>query len=229
MTGTTTRIDVAMLTALSDPARRRLYNFVRERGGAVTRDEAASALGLARSTVSAHLDRLAADGLLVTSFHKRGERTGPGSGRPAKFYSLAADEVAASIPPRSYDLAADLMAGAIERAGSDGGSVQDALWSVAHEAGAAAAGPRPIQSVLDDIGYEPREDATGYVFENCPFHRLSASHAGVVCSLNQALLTGVTDASGGAFTVEPSSPGAPCCARLTRAQPDGGNAGPAAA
>lgn len=222
MSGTTTRIDVAMLTALSDPVRRKLYALARESGGELTRDGAAGALGLPRSTVSAQLDRLAADGLLQVSFRKRGERTGPGSGRPAKFYALAAEEVTASIPPRSYGLAAELMAGAIERAESTGASVQDALWEVAHEAGeSAASGSRPLREVLDAIGYEPREDGAGYVFDNCPFHRLSATHAGVVCGLNRALLDGVTTATDEAFTVEPSSNGMPCCARLTRMQKAG--------
>jgi predicted ArsR family transcriptional regulator len=42
---------------------------------------AAEAVGIRRSLAAYHLDKLVADGLLVASFARTGERTGPGAGR----------------------------------------------------------------------------------------------------------------------------------------------------
>ena len=80
---------IAAVASLGDENRRRLFDFVASAAGAVGRDDAASALGLARSTASFHLDRLVQDGLLAVEFRKLGGREGPGSGRPAKLYRAA--------------------------------------------------------------------------------------------------------------------------------------------
>ena len=118
--------------------RRRLFDFVASAADAVGRDDAANALGLARSTASFHLDRLVKDGLLAVEFRKLGGREGPGSGRPAKLYRAAMDEVAASVPERHYDLAAELLVSAIEAATTDGGSPRDALLFAARAKGRSA-------------------------------------------------------------------------------------------
>ena len=56
---------------------------------AVSKDEAAAAMGVARSVAAFHLDRLVADGLLTTEFRRLTGRQGPGAGRPAKLYRRA--------------------------------------------------------------------------------------------------------------------------------------------
>src|SRR6478672_4064819 len=112
---------LAALASLGDESRRRLFDFVASAADAVSRDDAAGALGLARSTASFHLDRLVKDGLLAVEFRKLGGREGPGSGRPAKLYRAAVQEVSASVPERSYDLAAELLVTAIEQSAADGG------------------------------------------------------------------------------------------------------------
>src|SRR3954447_3847409 len=88
---------VSAVAALDDPARRALLDLVTERGAAVSRDEAAQALGLSRRATAFHLDRLADAGLLTVDFGGLPGRTGPGAGRPAKLYRRSDDEVAVSV------------------------------------------------------------------------------------------------------------------------------------
>ena len=118
---------IAAVASLADENRRKLFDFVASAGCAVSRDDAAGALGLPRSTASFQLDRLVHDGLLVVEFRKLGGREGPGSGRPAKLYLTAVREVAASVPDRNYDLAAELLVSAIEESAAGGGPARDAL------------------------------------------------------------------------------------------------------
>ncbi len=127
---------IAAVASLGDENRRKLFDFVASAGCAVSRDDAAGALGLPRSTASFQLDRLVHDGLLAVEFRKLGGRGGPGSGRPAKLYLAAVREVAASVPDRNYDLAAELLVSAIEESTADGGSARDALVRTAYARGA---------------------------------------------------------------------------------------------
>src|SRR4051812_12146946 len=128
---------VAAVSALDEPVRRALFEHVSRSEAAVGRDEAAGALGLARSTAAFHLDRLAEEGLLAVESRRRTGRTGPGSGRPAKLYRRAADEVEVSVPERHYDLAGQLLLTGIEAAGRTGEPVREALRRTAQEAGEA--------------------------------------------------------------------------------------------
>src|SRR6478735_11934474 len=107
---------VAGVASLAEPQRRALYQLVVSRDDAVSKDEAAAALGIARSVATFHLDRLVADGLLVHEFRRLTGRQGPGAGRPAKLYRRAPGEVSVSLPARQYDLAAALLAAAVDEA-----------------------------------------------------------------------------------------------------------------
>src|SRR5215217_6979126 len=123
------------LGGLVDPVRRALYRFVAGAGALVSRDEAASAVGVSRSLAAYHLDRLADDGLLEVSYQRRTGRSGPGAGRPAKLYRRAPGEITVSVPPRDYELAARLLAAAVDGAGDE--PVRAALTSVATTTGRA--------------------------------------------------------------------------------------------
>ena len=126
---------VAAVSALSDPARRALYDLVARSAEPVSRDAAAEAVGLGRSTAAFHLDRLAAEGLLEVEYRRLTGRTGPGSGRPAKLYRRANAELNVSVPGRHYELAGDLLASAIEASIETGTPVRAALRVVAGAAG----------------------------------------------------------------------------------------------
>lgn len=189
---------VAAVTALDDPIRRALLEFVARNAEPVSRDVAATAFQLARSTAAFHLDRLAEQGLLDVVYRRLSGRTGPGSGRPAKLYRRSTREVSVSVPARQYDLAARLLAAAVERAANTGGPVTDALADAAESAGrelGAAAGS--LREVLEATGFEPRTAPDGTVeLANCPFHQLVADHPQTVCTMNLHLLRGAACACG---------------------------------
>lgn len=192
---------IAAVASLGDATRRSLFDFVAAAEDAVGRDEAARTLELARSTASFHLDRLVQDGLLAVEFRKLGGRDGPGSGRPAKLYRSAVQEVAASVPDRNYDLAAELLATAVETAAAEGVPVQEALLEAAYArgqaAGRAAGTTEDFARFLAAEGYRPESDGEGgLALLNCPFHRLAAGHPGVVCAMNGAFLNGAAAGCG---------------------------------
>jgi predicted ArsR family transcriptional regulator len=213
---------VSAVGALEEPLRRDLLDLIARSDHPVGRDEAAQALGLARSTASFHLDRLAAEGLVEVEFGRLNGRTGPGSGRPAKLYRRSTQEVVVSVPERRYDLAGELLLRAVERAGQTGESPQEALGVVAREAGRdLGRSTGSLQAALDREGFEPeRRDDGAIVLRNCPFHRLVEGHLETVCGLNLALLGGVLEGSeeqGYAVELAPA-PGF-CCVRATPRRP----------
>ena len=192
---------IAAVASLGDESRRKLFDFVASAGDAVSRDDAAAALGLPRSTASFQLDRLVQDGLLAVEFRKLGGRGGPGSGRPAKLYRAAVQEVAASVPERNYDLAAELMVSAIEESAAAGGSAREALVRAAYARGQAAARAvtdgAGFAGFLAAEGYRPESDGDGgLVLLNCPFHRIAEGHTAVVCAMNGAFLCGAAEGCG---------------------------------
>lgn len=183
---------LAAIASIHDPLRRALFDFISTSGTAVGRDEAANAVGLARSTAAFHLDRLVDDGVLTVEFKRLSGKTGPGSGRPAKLYSRASDELLVSLPERHYDRVGSLLASSIEESDRTGEPVREALTRVA-EASGRDLGERAgtLEGALVRGGYEPRDDGTGgLILANCPFHRLATSHTELVCQANLALLRG---------------------------------------
>ena len=200
---------VAGIASLDQPARRDLYALLVERDDWVGRDEAAEAMGVPRSVAAFHLDKLAAAGLVEVRFERPAGRGGPGAGRPAKQYRRADREVSVSLPDRRYDLAGALLADAVSDATATGRPVQEALAEAARrvgsETGAASRremrGKRSTSAVkgaaiaaLERLGYEPREERGEVVLANCPFHRLAERHRGLVCGMNFALLSGLSEA-----------------------------------
>src|SRR5712691_9900511 len=120
--------DLASLSSLDDPVRRRLYEVVTRQAGPVGRDEAASAAGVGRALAVYHLDKLVESGLLTASYQRPPGRSGPGAGRPAKLYARSDREFAVTVPPREYELAARLLAVAVEsdHSGASRATLRDA-------------------------------------------------------------------------------------------------------
>ena len=199
---------VAGVAALADPIRRDLYLYVSGQPAPVSRDQASDALGIARHTVKFHLDKLAEEGLLNTSYKRLTERRGPGAGRPTKLYARSSRQLSVILPERHYDLAGQLLATAIENATAQGTAPADALnaaaagWgrSVADQA-RATAGPRPSPErllgctcqALAEKGYEPHRSGGAIVLRNCPFDALAREHTELVCGMNLAILDAATE------------------------------------
>jgi predicted ArsR family transcriptional regulator len=222
--------DLASLSALDDPVRRRLYEVVTRQDGPVGRDEAAAATGIGRALAVYHLDKLVEVGLLRASYQRPPGRSGPGAGRPAKLYARSDREFAVTVPPREYELAARLLVQVVASDPSD--RSRAALGETAHRLGAElgrglrasatdedAAG-RDVEGALMQQGYEPSRDAGVIRLRNCPFHQLAERHRDVVCNMNLALIQGVV-AGLGADSWRPALDPRPgyCCVAIGGDQP----------
>jgi predicted ArsR family transcriptional regulator len=232
--GGTERFDeqIGLIAALGEPVRRALYRYVVAQPEPVGREQAASAIGVARHVAKFHLDKLEADGLLETEYSRPPGRRGPGAGRPAKRYRRAARDVSVSLPERRYDLAGRVMAQAITAAAKSGAPIADAIHEAATvegrdmgELARARLGEDPnevprsrvVSHVLAEHGYEPRVTDDGITLVNCPFHSLAREHTDLVCGMNLELIRGLLetcDGSGLHARLDPA-PGQ-CCVTLDR-------------
>jgi predicted ArsR family transcriptional regulator len=213
--------DLDRITLLAEPVRRRLYEFVVGQAEPVDRDAAAAGAGIGRPLAAFHLDRLAEAGLLDVTFRRRSGRTGPGAGRPAKFYARARHgELSVSVPPRHYDLAATILADGLERGAGSVAPVIDAAREQGGRLAAEASRDRPVApravEVLAGQGYEPVADADGVVrLRNCPFDALVDDYRDLTCSMNLALLEGVVEGVGEPDVVARADPREGyCCVTL---------------
>jgi predicted ArsR family transcriptional regulator len=227
------------LAGLGDPLRRALYRHVVERGQPVSRADAAAAVGISRPLAAYHLDKLVDDGLLEARYQRRGDRRGPGAGRPAKHYVRADRQLELSLPARDYAALAELLAGAVEAdpSGAARTALNRAAASLGAELGAEAANHRgtddhrgtdnhpdqvlaALRQTLAARGYEPHDEPDGSIrLRNCPFDRIAAHHRQLVCGANHAMLQGLTDHLDGdppVRAVLDPQPGR-CCVVLTRA------------
>ncbi|WP_329079335.1 MULTISPECIES: helix-turn-helix transcriptional regulator [unclassified Streptosporangium] len=184
--------DLDTVAVLHDPVRRAVYDYVASRGQDVGRNEAAEAVGVQRTLAAFHLDRLVEAGLLEAGFRRLTERTGPGSGRPAKVYRRAPGEWQVSVPARDYRTLALVLAEAVELLGGDERAEQ-----AARRAGARIAGEgEDLAGVLRRRGYEPYEEEGGVRLRNCPFHVPAEEHPLLVCSVNLELCRGLLEGLG---------------------------------
>jgi predicted ArsR family transcriptional regulator len=234
-------VRVTTLGALADPVRRALYRFVSDATDAVSRDQAADGVEVARHTAKFHLDRLVEEGLLVTEFRRLTGRTGPGAGRPSKLYRRSRKEVWVSVPSRRYDLAGQVLADAVDRS-LGGVPMAEAVDAAADNAAriviaafppASSDGLEGMAEVLGSLGYEPRLENEGendgetdgddaLRLANCPFERLAADHRDLVCGLNHTFVTSVRDRLGCTdIDVAEHRAGPGCCVRVSRVDASG--------
>src|SRR5262245_25214324 len=101
------------LDAVGDPELRSALLYVRGSESPVTADELAAYQDVHRNVARARLERLAAAGLLLTSFERRSGRAGPGAGRPAKTYRPAPELAAIEFPARHHETLLALLAAAL--------------------------------------------------------------------------------------------------------------------
>ena len=207
---------VQAVSVLEEPTRRRLYEYVVAQPGPVSRDDAAGALSIPRTTAAFHLDKLTDEGLLATCYERRSGRTGPGAGRPAKLYHRSDREIEITLPERQYAVAGQLLAAAVEDAESTGSSPREAVNRRAREYGATLGrAGADLTGILQAHGFEPRPDGTGISLANCPFRRLAAEHPQLVCGMNLNLLTGLLEAVGDTGLEARLDPQVQhCCVRL---------------
>ncbi|GAA2709621.1 helix-turn-helix transcriptional regulator [Micromonospora olivasterospora] len=215
------------VSALVDPSRRALYDYVRRAGHPVSREEAGDATGTSRGLAAFHLDKLVDAGLLQARYQAP---PGPlrGRGRTPKVYEPVGEGVTVTIPERRYQLIAEILAAAVD---DDPGHADRAAGRHAHERGRAigaalAADGADLTTALTDLGFEPHPTTDRVLLRNCPFHGLAARHTALVCGLNHAFLAGLLHGLGAtdrhaALAPRPGH----CCVELASA-PSGIHPGP---
>jgi predicted ArsR family transcriptional regulator len=228
--------DVTAIAGLQDPVRAAVFAYAVAADDDVTRDQAAAAVGITRRAAAFHLDHLARDGWLDTSFRRLSGRSGPGAGRPSKLYRRSSRRIDVSIPARNYELMARLLMAA---AVADGESFEARTGLAAYDFGrqlgesapiraggrsSVAGRQRALESELDELGFEPFVDEQGTVrLRNCPFHELAREDSGHVCGMNLALMQGVADGLGvdaATASLEPSE--GYCCVAFHLSDPGKG-------
>jgi predicted ArsR family transcriptional regulator len=188
--------DLTALSALADPTRRRLYEFVVTAGRPVGREEAAASVAIGRPLAAYHLDRLAESGLLEVEFGRLGGRAGPGAGRPSKLYRRAARSFEVQLPARGDSVLGEIVA----RAAAACAEARAAAVSAAADVGRSiGAGSRTtsLAVLLRGRGYAPAEEESGIVrLRDCPFRSVAQRHPEAVCALNLALIRGMLSGRG---------------------------------
>ena len=218
------------VTALADPSRQALYDYVRRQDHPVSRDEAAAATHMSRGLAAFHLDKLVDAGLMLARYQAPPDQP-RGRGRAPKVYQPADDGLAITIPRRRYELIAEILADAV----ADDPAHADRSARRHARARGQALGTQlrgsGLLDVLASLGFEP--EAAGeepVVLHNCPFHALAVRHTALVCGLNHEFLTGLVkglDLIGVHARLAPR-PGA-CCVELTAGPAaDRGASGPSA-
>jgi predicted ArsR family transcriptional regulator len=160
-----------------------------------------------RTLAAFHLDKLVEVGLLDAVFRRPEGRTGPGAGRPAKFYRRSDAEFAVSLPARDYRTAARVFAEVAEELRLD-----EEVLNSARRTGRALTGE--LEEVLVARGYEPYEEDGTVRLRNCPFHRLSEEFPLLVCGMNLALVEGLTEGTG--WTARMEAAKGRCCVALSK-------------
>jgi predicted ArsR family transcriptional regulator len=220
------RTAISAIAALDDDVRAALYEYVRSCGGPVTRECAASAVGISRNLAAFHLDKLVAVGLLAAGVDTGARRVG----RAPKVYRPADEHVELHLPARSPGLLAEILVDAVVD-----GSAGDAVLRAARRRGAAVGqqrrqAERPgrlgaeramtmMCGVLAEQGFEPARDDAGVTLRNCPFHPLAIAEPELVCGLNHAFVSGLVEGlDAPSITAELAPQPGHCCVALRAAR-----------
>lgn len=213
-----------VVAALREPTRRSLYEYVERQLRAVSRDQAAQAVGISRSLAAFHLDKLVRVGLLKAEYRRLSGRSGPGAGRTSKLYRRSRRQFDLSLPYRNHELLARLLA---ESFGSERASSPD--LERAREYGRSVGGRargrirargqgdlvQCVEHVLETLGFDPyRASSDSLRLRNCPFDPLSRLFAPLVCGVGQAVISGVVQGVGAQLSVGREERPDRCCGVL---------------
>lgn len=195
--------ELEAMAALREPKRRRLYQYVERQPRAVSRDEAAEAVGVSRALAAFHLDKLVGLGLLKAEYRRLTGRSGPGAGRTSKLYRRSRHQFALSLPHRNHELLARLLAESSDTGARISPGAEPAARDYGRSLGSRARkrmrGNRETarllecaETVLESLGFEPYRASPAEVrLRNCPFDPLSRLYTPLVCGVGQAVISGI--------------------------------------
>jgi predicted ArsR family transcriptional regulator len=217
---------LADLAVLLEPTREKLYRYVCGERDPVSRDQAASTVGISRAKAAFHLDKLVNARLLRVEYRRLSGRVGRGAGRPAKLYTRSRHRFDVLVPPRNPELLARLLTESVlvaelaptrqaaHRYGRLlGRRARRAIGKGSGDDGLA----RCVEDVTDELGFQPTRTGNETWARNCPFAPLSRESPEVVCETALAIVGGVIDGVGAAgLGVVRRDRSAWCCVVLTR-------------
>jgi predicted ArsR family transcriptional regulator len=196
---------------LAQSTRARLFARLAELGRPTGTDELAAELGLHRSGVRVHLERLEAAGLISR------ERLPQPRGRPRHRWQVAVDALPGSEPPDAHRQLASWLAssipgrpGRLREVERSGRRLGYGLPAVSAEAPAE----ETIGRTLTALGFAPRRERTklgtvAFTLGNCPYRDPARENPAVICSLHRGLTLGLLDRLGRAATLRSFVPADP--------------------
>jgi len=199
-------------TALADPTRREIMEYVTYSDSPLSVREVAEYFGLHANAARLHLDKLVKGGLLQV-IRRRGAR----GGRPANLYGASEEDWELNLPPRKYKLLAQILARGIS--GPEKGvmpRIGQEAFNCGREEAVVSSSPLaylPQGSDLEVVGEAwveeierrgHKADITGceegsveVAFLTCPFGGFSHSHPDLVCEIHRCLEEGYLSLAGG--------------------------------
>ncbi len=187
------------ISALQDPTRRRILFDFYVHQPEWTVNDVAEAVGVHRTVAHRHLERLVALGYL-TSGQRRGR-----SGKPAKLYGLAGQQIDLSYPVRRFARLSSLLAEGLQGRGEDG--IQAAREAGRRYGASLVSGQadsaRAVLRQLAPLGTDyVITDHDHVLARNCIFRQACAVAPDVVCELHAGLLEGAFQRAGLAMRTE---------------------------
>lgn len=196
---------ISDLTAsLGDPTRRAIYIAVRESHDAVTTSHIAQLFDLHPNVARHHLERLADDGYLEVSHRPATGKSGPGAGRPAKYYRATTKEVSVHFAPRRFEMLVEMLIRVLDEVAPENiGQVAESVGRAYGEELASEIGVpdepgydgavRAVATAMTGLGFTVDPDVPGQrlLTSHCPFGEAATSHPEVICSLDRGIVAGM--------------------------------------
>ncbi len=191
-----------LTAALGDPTRRAVYIAIRESPDPMTTADIARLFDIHPNVARHHLDKLAGDGYLDVAHRRPSGRSGPGAGRPAKYYTVSGKHIDVHFPTHRHDVLSDMLVRIIGRIAPDNiGEIAEEVGAevgreLAEEIGSPEdsgyeAAVRAVVRAMTGIGFGVSSDVAGQrlLMSHCPFGETAASHPEVVCSLDRGMVS----------------------------------------
>ena len=194
-----------------DPTRRNIYRHLRVVPEPVSASEVAEVFGVHRTVARAHLEKLAALGLVESGTRRRA-----GGGRPAKTYALTGTRLEVMLPPRRYERLSRFLLRLIDST-LDPQAAGEAAFALGLEFGAETAAeiagvdaqppvalaPHAVIAWMDEAGYNVTFDDGGkgvvaVEVHNCVYSELAEEYPDIVCPFDRGTVCGM-------LGVEPSA------------------------